>query len=113
MQYMLLIVNDPKSPPPPASEMSKIVGDHMKFSAELTEKKKLVHASRLRPASDAKTVRYVGGKKVVVDGPFSETKESVGGYYVIECDSQAEAIEWAKKLPAACVEVNALWPVNP
>jgi hypothetical protein len=110
-QYMLLIVTDPKAPPLPEAELNQLLGAYMKVTEDLTAQKKLVHSSRLRPPSEAKTVRFVGGKKLVVDGPFSETKEAVGGYYVIECESQAEAIEWAKRLPASCVEVQALWPV--
>jgi hypothetical protein len=109
MQYMLMIVTDLNPPLSPAS-MGEILEAHRKFNEDLTAQKKLVHASRLRPPSEAKTVRFAGGKKLVLDGPFTETKEGLGGYYVIECDSEAEAIEWAKRLPASCVNVQGLWP---
>ncbi len=111
MQYMLLIVTDPKAPPLPEAQLSDLLGAYRRVTEDLAVQKKLVHSSRLRPPSEAKTVRLVGGKKLVIDGPFSETREAVGGYYVIECESQAEAIEWAKRLPASCVEVQTLWPV--
>jgi hypothetical protein len=110
MQYMLLIVTD-LNPPLSQAPMGEILEAHRKFSEELTKQGKLVSASRLRPPSEAKTVRFVGGKKLVVDGPFTETKEGLGGYYMIECDCEAEAIEWAKRLPASCVQVQGLWPV--
>ncbi len=111
MQYMLLIVTDPKALPLSESQMHEVLEAHQKFSADPTAQKKLVYSSRLRPPSEAKTVRLVSGKKLVVDGPFTETKEGLGGYYVIECESEAEAIEWAKRLPASCVHVQGLWPV--
>jgi hypothetical protein len=111
MQYLLLIVTDPQALPLPEAEMTQMFGAYMKVTEDLRAQNKLVHSSRLRPSSEAKTVRLARGEKLVVDGPFSETKETVGGYYVIECESQTEAIEWAKQLPAPGVEVRALWPV--
>ena len=63
--------------------------------------------------TEAATVRVQNGQHVVSDGPFTETKEVMGGYYLIDCASQAEAIEWAKRLPLAegrsSVEVRAIW----
>ncbi len=111
MQYMLLIVTDAEGPALAEAQMRQVLRDHQKFTEDLTAQKKLAYASRLRPPSEAKTVRFVDGKKLVVDGPFTETKEGLGGYYVIECDSEGEAIEWAKRLPASCVHVQGLWPV--
>ena len=68
--------------------------------------------SRLRPVSDATTVRVRGGEVVVSDGPFAETKEQIGGFDLIECEDLDEAIEVASKHPAAkfgTIEVRPLW----
>jgi hypothetical protein len=68
--------------------------------------------SRLRPVSDATTVRVRGGEVVVSDGPFAETKEQIGGFDLIECDDLDEAIEVASKHPGAkfgTIEVRPLW----
>jgi hypothetical protein len=68
--------------------------------------------SRLRPVSDATTVRVRGGEVVVSDGPFAETKEQIGGFDLIECEDLDEAIEVASKHPGAkfgTIEVRPLW----
>jgi hypothetical protein len=68
--------------------------------------------SRLRPISDATTVRVRGGEVVLSDGPFAETKEQMGGFDLIECKDLDEAIEVASKHPAAkfgTIEVRPLW----
>ncbi len=59
----------------------------------------MVHAERLRPDGDASRVRFKAGQRQVIDGPFTETKEVLGGFYLIECDTKSEAVEWAKKIP--------------
>ncbi len=100
MKYMLLIVSDPTAPPIPESEMGTMVARFEKIGADLSAQGKLIHSAELRPSGEAKTVRL--GRRagpVVVDGPFTETKEAVGGYFMIDCPSQAEAIEWAKRFP--------------
>ena len=75
-----------------------------------------LHGSRLRPTTDATTVRVRGGQMLVSDGPFAETKEQVGGYDVLECASVEEAVEWASKHPTAligAIEVRPLWGSPP
>ncbi len=112
MKYMLLIVGgDPKLPQPSQAEMGSMLEQFQKIGAEMTAKGKLVHSARLRSVAEAKTVK-VGPdrKRTVVDGPFTETKEAVGGYYMVDCASEAEAIEWAKKFPPFFhIEVQQVW----
>ena len=55
----------------------------------------------LQPTSTATTVRVRDGERLLTDGPFAETKEQLGGFYLLECDSLDEAIEWAAKIPGA------------
>src|SRR5258706_550410 len=71
-------------------------------------------AERLRPDSDGARVRVKAGHAQVMDGPFAETKEAIGGFYLIDCDTKAEAVEWAKKVPlgdGGFVEVRPIWPM--
>jgi hypothetical protein len=71
-----------------------------------------VTGDQLAPPSRARSVRVRGGKKLVTDGPFTETKEAVGGFDIIECDSLEEAVEIASNHPVAeigTIEVRPLW----
>jgi hypothetical protein len=64
------------------------------------------------PTSDATTVRIRDGKSVVTDGPFAETHEQLGGYFVLDCEDLDEAIKWAEKIPTAqygSIEIRPLW----
>ncbi len=70
----------------------------------------------LHPAPTAKTIRVRDGERIVTDGPFAETKEVLGGYYVLECKDLDEAIEWAAKIPGArhgSVEVRPVMDYEP
>jgi len=112
MKFMLLIVGgDPKLPAPTEADFGPMMAQFQKIGADLGAEGKLVHSARLRPTEEAKTVKLGrDGKRSVIDGPFTETKEAVGGYYLIDCASQAEAIEWAKKFPPFFhVEVQQVW----
>jgi hypothetical protein len=71
------------------------------FNAALEEAGAFVSTGRLAPSAGALSIRTVGGKPVAMDGPFAETKEQVGGYYLIEAESLAAAQAWAGRCPAA------------
>jgi hypothetical protein len=80
--------------------------------AEMQDRGVRVQGGRLRPASDAVTVRVREGETLRTDGPFAETKEQVGGFDLIECENLDEAIEVASQHPAArfgFVELRPLW----
>jgi hypothetical protein len=68
---------------------------------EATEKGAFVESAGLYPTEAAKTLRIRDGERTVTDGPFAETKEQLGGFYLLDCDSIDEALEWAAKVPAA------------
>lgn len=73
----------------------------------------LVSANRLRPAASATSLRTVSGKTRVLDGPFADSKEQMGGYYLIEAPDLDEALQWAGRCPGVqhgTVEVRAVWP---
>ena len=115
MRYMLLICSDDKNAPPaPRAEMEALVQGHGRFSAELQAAGKMVHGERLRPDGEASRVRLKAGQRQIMDGPFAETKEGLGGFYLIECDTKQEAVEWAKKIPLLAggfVDVRPIWPM--
>src|SRR5215471_11141733 len=77
-----------------------------KYNEELQKAGVLLDLSGLRPSSAGARVRFGGGKRTVIDGPFAETKELIAGYWVIQVKSKDEAIEWAKRIPAEICEVG-------
>jgi hypothetical protein len=80
------------------AEQESVFRQHEAYHAALEREGRLVSSGRLAPAAEARTVtRRRDGKLVVRDGPFAETKEVVGGYYVIEAESLADAVEWAER----------------
>jgi hypothetical protein len=99
MQYMLLIYEDERiyGPEKTGSAMQQIVGRHMAFGKELGAVR--LGGGGLRSTPSATTVRTLGGKQTIHDGPFAETKEQLGGYYLIEAPDLDAAIAIAKKVP--------------
>jgi len=96
----------------PAAEQARILEGHGIIGQELRAKGKFVGSHRLRPPGEAKTVRVApGGGRIVSDGPFAETREVMGGFYVIDSDSMEEALEWAKRIPLrhGAIEVRQIW----
>ena len=77
----------------------------MKYNEALKEAGVLVTLDGLHPPSSGARVSFAGGKPVVTDGPFTESKEVIGGYWMIEVNSRDEAIAWAKRCPASNNEV--------
>lgn len=115
MRYLLLICNEKSDTPPPPAVMESIVKGHMAVSAELHQAGKMVVSERLRPDTEGTRVRAKAGQRQVMDGPFAETKEALGGFYLIECGTKEEAVEWAKKLPLAeggYIDVRPIWPMG-
>lgn len=103
MQYLLLIYNDEKLWAPETktdpSVLQAITAAHMRLGAELSEAGAMVGGNRLQPTDTATTVRTVGGSQSLHDGPYAETREQLGGYYLIEAPDLDAAIGWAKKIP--------------
>ena len=108
MQYMLLIYSNENGDPPEED----VIRRYGAFTQEVQENGKLVTADRLKPIADATTVRIRNGETLVTDGPFAETKEQLGGYYVLDCENIDEALAYAAKIPAAehgSIEVRPVW----
>jgi hypothetical protein len=77
----------------------QLLADMGKFNEELVKAGVLLAADGLKPSSKGKRVRFSGDKRSVIDGPFSETKELIAGYWIWQVRSMEEAIEWAKRCP--------------
>ncbi|MEO8278389.1 MAG: YciI family protein [Ideonella sp.] len=77
----------------------KLFAAHMRFNEELHKAGVLVACEGLNPAAKGARVAVCGGKRQVVDGPFAESKELVGGFYIIDVDSLEDAIQWALRAP--------------
>jgi hypothetical protein len=102
MQYLLLIYDEEsKWAEMPESERNHWYGEYMAFTNELRESGAFVAADQLKPTSTAKTVTVRDGETIATDGPFAETKEQLGGYYLVDVASEDEAIAWAAKIPSA------------
>ena len=77
----------------------KLIAAMASYHEELAKAGALLDASGLQPSSRGWRVKYSGGKRMLIDGPFAETKELVAGYTIIQAKSRAEAIEWTKRFP--------------
>jgi hypothetical protein len=113
MRYMLLICdNETEFAKLSEEEGTEMMKEYGKFSAALKEAGGYIAAHRLRPVSTAKSVRVRAGKTLLTDGPFAETKEQFGGYYLVDVKNLDEALEWAAKIPSArygTIEVRPVW----
>lgn len=99
MRYMILIYGDEsKWAEIDPEKMGEIMQAYFVYTEKLKAAGVHVASDELREAASAKSVRGVGGAQVV-DGPFVDTKEALGGYYLIECASDEEALGWAKQAP--------------
>ena len=110
MRYMLNIYDDESNwGTPSPEEFRAVLEAYGRFDQEVTESGAFVAGEGLQPVSTATTVRVPNGERIVTDGPFAETKEQLGGFYLLDCKDLDEAIEWAAKIPGAqsgCVEVR-------
>jgi hypothetical protein len=102
MQFMLLIYGEEsKWANLTPDQLSAEMGAYMAYTQDLAKAGVLVAGDELQPVATAKTISVSDGKQKVVDGPFAETKETLGGYYLIKAESQEEALAWAAKCPGA------------
>jgi hypothetical protein len=114
VQYMLLIYDDEKVwGGMTEEERGKIFQEYGAYTEELRNSGAYVEGAPLQPTATATTVQLRDGEQVVTDGPFAETKEQLGGYYVVEVDTIDDAIDWAAKIPSARIGKIEVRPVMP
>jgi hypothetical protein len=113
MRYALLICGDEKAMEATSpDEASTTMNDYLAFGEEMGKRGVLQGGERLRPTTDATTVRVRDGEVLTSDGPFAETKEQMGGFYLVDCKDLDEAIDVASKIPGArdgSIEVRPIW----
>ncbi|MBP1874968.1 hypothetical protein J2Z19_004701 [Ensifer adhaerens] len=117
MQYMLLIYNDPKMEPPYGTpEFDTMMSGFFALNERMKADQVLVSGEGLQGVETATSVRTRGGKVETMDGPFAETREHLGGYYVIEVADLDSALRYAAMVPSVAwgtVEVRPLMTYNP
>jgi hypothetical protein len=98
MRFMLLVKAnaDTEAGVPPSEELLTEMG---KYNEELVKAGVLLAGEGLHPSSKGARVKFSGGKKTVIDGPFTEAKELIAGFWLIQVKSMEEAIEWVKRVP--------------
>ena len=112
MKYMLLIYhNEAESAKMSPEQLQTQMQEYFAFTQEAQQSGLMGGGEALQPTAMATTVRVQDGKTISTDGPFAETKEQLGGFYIFDCANLDEAIEWAAKIPDAqggSIEVRPL-----
>src|SRR5438874_13580646 len=106
MKYMLLVYMDEQAMT--EEERAHCYVESAQLTQELNSKGQYIAAGPLHPVETATSVRVRDGKRVVTDGPFAETREHVGGYWVGEGKALDEAIEWLKRIPSASADMEMI-----
>ncbi|MDQ5821545.1 MAG: YciI family protein [Actinomycetota bacterium] len=102
MQYLALIYADENGRDSASEEnVQRMYAAYGAFTEEVQKRGVMRGGAELEPVSTATTVRVRNGETMVTDGPFAETKETLGGFYLLECDSLDDAVELAAKIPGA------------
>ena len=112
MKYMLLMYANESAGPKTPEEYQAIGQAFTNLRQELSAAKVLLSSNGVDPIANATTVRVREGKTLITDGPFAETHEQLGGYFVLDCKDLDEAIRWAEKIPTAkygSIEIRPLW----
>ena len=103
MRYMFLIYSrETDMAEMSVADMEHLKAAHWAVMDETRAKGIFQGAEPLHPTATATTVRMAGGRPLVLDGPFAETKEQLAGYYILDCKDLDEAIAWAARIPTAC-----------
>jgi hypothetical protein len=102
MKYMLLIIGDESQTADRSEEeASGALQAWDEYTKSLVAAGAFVSGEGLQPSTTATLVRVQDGERVLTDGPFAETKEQIGGYYVVDCKNLDEAVDWAARMPSA------------
>lgn len=113
MKYALLIYNDPAAFPAEDAAADRLLAEYAAVTQAMLDSGELAGGVRLARADTATSVRVRGDKTSVTDGPFAETKEHLGGFYLIDVPDLDRALELAAALPAARTSVVEIRPVIP
>jgi hypothetical protein len=112
MRYLLMIYEVDRGAAASQEEMDADLARYAAFTQETRRRDAFRAGEALEPTSTATTVRVRDGRAIVTDGPFAETKEFLGGFYLLECRDLDEAIELARMIPAVdrgSIEIRPIW----
>jgi hypothetical protein len=116
MKYALLIYgNEQQQAAQSQEDQQRVMMGHFAFMEALGKASANAGGEALEPTNTATSVKHNGGKPLITDGPFADTKEQLGGFYLINAETLDEAIEWAKQLSAidnSTVEVRPVWDTS-
>ncbi|HEY2026758.1 MAG TPA: YciI family protein [Gemmatimonadaceae bacterium] len=116
MKYLCLIYSDETVwPKMPKEEMDRWLGEYNAFTNDIMSSKHYIAGEALNPTTTATTIRVRNGKRLTTDGPFAETKEQLGGFYLIEAKDLNDAIEVGSRIPGAkhgSIEVRPIMTFN-
>jgi hypothetical protein len=102
VKYLVLLAGEAGAGPAPGSEeFMAMLGDFARVTEAMAAAGVLVDSGPLQDPSTATTIRVRESKRLVVDGPFAEVREQVGGYYVLDCANLDDAVDWAAQIPSA------------
>ena len=101
MRYMMLIYETESNEEMSPEALDQVIADYNAFGAEMRERNLYLAGDALHPATTATSVRVRNGETLTTDGPFAETKEQLGGFYILDCADLDEAVECAAKIPGA------------
>ncbi len=96
MRVMLMIKGDPEPGAAPSEELLAAMG---RYNDELKQAGVLLDLAGLHPSADGRRVKFSGGNRTVINGPFAKSKELIAGYWILQVKSMDEAVEWAKRVP--------------
>ena len=112
MQYLLMIyAAEDAGPQPGTDEFMQMLGGYQKFTEEVEANGVFIGGEALDSITTATTVKVRNGKSQITDGPFAETKEALGGYYLLDCKDLDEAIAYAAKIPSAAYGSIEIRPI--
>jgi hypothetical protein len=113
MKYLLMIhTSEAEENAMPPDEIGRVMAAYGAYTQALVAAGALLAGERLRPTTDATSVRMRGGKVEVLDGPYAETREQLGGYYLIDVPDLDAALTWAARCPSSgigTIEVRPIW----
>jgi hypothetical protein len=113
MQYLVLIyASEAEHSKIPSAELGKMMQAYGAYSEALVKAGVMQGSNRLRPVADATSVRVRNGKTEVLNGPYAETREQLGGYYLIDVPDLDAALSWAARCPSSSygtIEVRPIW----
>src|SRR5262245_37904388 len=116
MRYLILIYEAERATNPTPEAAAENSARYAAFTADVRNRGLFQAGEALEPTNTATTVRVRDGRAVVTDGPFMETKEFLGGFYLLDCKDLDEAIELAKRIPAVergSIEIRPIWELPP